>query len=698
MSNKFTSVNSDATVKDVLKLFLSNRQSLACVFENGEFVGIITKYSLYRLLISENNSNVLIKNSIIRNVVTLKESDNTRQARKKMISGNVANAVVLNDANEIVGIVSNKNVFQSLIAQTTQLSTQLGNLVNNLQSAIISVDTNLEIVTLNNSAAIIFNDYTENLIKKNIKIFLPIMVDDIKRAIDSGIELEHNNIYFNNTKYIYSLIPIKAWNQITGVMIVLDQVSKYEKIANELETTKRIEQTLDSALEVAYDGVIITNPEGIILKVNQGFVDLLELSDRKKIIGVPLKNVAPEIPIEKSIELQSEVKGEYIKINNQKTIVTQSTIYRNGKNIGIIVKVLFQQLDAWKDLFNHMDQLENEISYYRSKLEEISVNEKYFSHVISSSEVMKQLKHDAHIAAKGFSNILITGESGTGKDLFAQGIHNASGRKGNFIKINCAAIPKDLLESELFGYEEGAFTGAKSGGKVGKFELAHNGTLFLDEVGDMPISLQVKLLRVLQDQKFERVGGIETKVVDVRIITATNRNLIHMIREGSFREDLYYRINVIHLKLPPLRDRREDIPGLCNFFINKFNKKSEKEIMGISQNALRTLMSYDWPGNIRELENVIERSFQFSEGTRITSSDIDVDNDLVSNSENDNREDQIIDSVSIILNPKKAVEETERNIIIKALKKTGGNRTEAAKILKISRSNLYYKLNKYNIS
>src|SRR5215813_4940819 len=223
------------------------------------------------------------------------------------------------------------------------------------------------------------------------------------------------------------------------------------------------------------------------------------------------------------------------------------------------------------------------------------------------------------------STVLITGESGTGKELIAKALHeNSARREGHFIKINCAAIPKTLMESELFGYEKGAFTGAV-GSKPGRFELADKGTLFLDEIGEIPVEMQVKLLRVLQESEFERVGGIKTIKVDVRLIAATNRDLQEEIAAGNFREDLYYRLNVVPIHIPPLRERREDIAMLVEHFVGKFNERLKKNIEGVDAEALDRLVGHNWPGNIRELENVLERTILFCEGPRIRASDLPPD-------------------------------------------------------------------------
>ncbi len=299
------------------------------------------------------------------------------------------------------------------------------------------------------------------------------------------------------------------------------------------------------------------------------------------------------------------------------------------------------------------------------------------------------------------STVLITGESGTGKELIARALHECSRRNEQpFIRVNCAAIPRELIESELFGYEKGAFTGASTS-KPGRFELAHGGTLFLDEIGEIPTSMQVKLLRVLQEQEFERVGGIKTIAVDVRLVAATNRDLALEIERGAFREDLFYRLNVVQVHLPPLRERKSDIPLLVEHFVRRFNERLRKQVRGVEDAALELLLAHPWRGNIRELENVIERCVLFAEGERIRADDLPpplrrahaddaarptpVDLASAESNEGDAR-----------LGLKEAVREAaarvERELVVRALAQTGGNVTHAARLLKISRKSLQTKM------
>jgi transcriptional regulator with GAF, ATPase, and Fis domain len=308
------------------------------------------------------------------------------------------------------------------------------------------------------------------------------------------------------------------------------------------------------------------------------------------------------------------------------------------------------------------------------------------------------------------TTVLITGESGTGKELVARALHeNSSRRDRPFIKVNCAAIPKDLMESELFGYERGAFTGAV-GSKPGRFELASGGTLFLDEIGEIPNEMQVKLLRVLQESEFERVGGIKTIHVDVRLVAATNRDLKREIASGSFREDLYYRLNVVPIALPALRDRRSDIPHLISYFIAKFNARLRKNVEGVEADALERLCVYGWPGNIRELENVIERAVLFADGTKIREADL-ADELKSSAGEPESARGAALPTAiheaaalpsaaptdGLKEQVKAATIRLERDLIVRALKQTQGNVTHAARLLKISRKGLQLKMKELNL-
>jgi len=312
----------------------------------------------------------------------------------------------------------------------------------------------------------------------------------------------------------------------------------------------------------------------------------------------------------------------------------------------------------------------------------------FITEIIGKTPVIQQVLRMAQKIARTDSTVLITGETGVGKELIARAIHSASQRKSHpFVKVNCAAIPDTLLESELFGHEKGAFTGAVTN-KPGRFEIAHQGTLFLDEIGEIPLHLQTKLLGVLQDKSFERLGGVKTMKVDVRIITATNQDLSSAVQSGTFRSDLFYRLNVVPIHVPPLRERKDDLIPLVNYLLDKFASKYGKKIGAISPEVMATFINYDWPGNIRELENVMERMVVMSETDSLSLDQVPPEiRGVVSTTEASTLKEKI-ETLSQV---------TEKQMIIDALNKTHQNRTQAAKLLGISRRTLQNKIKEYGL-
>jgi len=310
-----------------------------------------------------------------------------------------------------------------------------------------------------------------------------------------------------------------------------------------------------------------------------------------------------------------------------------------------------------------------------------------YKNIVARSPKMQQVLALIERVAPTNTTVLLGGESGVGKDLIARAIHEHSNRSsGPFVKINSAAIPENLLESELFGYEKGAFSGA-SGSKPGKFELADKGTLFLDEIGDVPPAIQVKLLRVLQEREFERLGGTKTLKVDVRLIAATNRDLRAALEEGTFREDLYYRLNVVAIDIPPLREHKEDIPALVELFLARFAKESGKAVEGVTPAAMKTLMDFHWPGNVRELENILERAVTLSEEPRIDVADIHLDH----------VPERPAGTLAPVLPAGMTLEQWEQEMIREALRRANGNKSQAARALGLSRNALRYRLSQMGV-
>jgi transcriptional regulator with PAS, ATPase and Fis domain len=382
-------------------------------------------------------------------------------------------------------------------------------------------------------------------------------------------------------------------------------------------------------------------------------------------------------------------------------VVHRIPILKDGNVIGAIGMLIFEGVSELYNILGRMQELSRKVNDNSLPPQKCLNVNNYFERILGNSEAILSVKKTAKKAAATPSTVLITGESGTGKELFAEAIHKLSPfAEGPFISVNCAAIPENLLEAELFGYEEGSFTGARKGGKPGKFELAHKGTLFLDEIGDMPMLMQAKILRVLQDRGVERVGGVTRQQVDVRIVAATNRNLEEMVKKGTFREDLYYRLNIIRLNLPPLRERKKDIPTLLSHHLCAFCEQFNMPQKFLSAEAMELLCEYSWPGNIRELLNTIEMLVSLAENQEITASDLPAHFRSYPHLANHAKKLSIPIGAqqNVLEEVKDMIWRSERDAIIKVLSESNGNKAAAARKLGIQRSTLYEKLKKYSLS
>ncbi|MFF2288219.1 sigma-54 interaction domain-containing protein [Peribacillus butanolivorans] len=438
-------------------------------------------------------------------------------------------------------------------------------------------------------------------------------------------------------------------------------------------------------IEFAYDGLVMVDTEGYVQMLSHAYADFLGV-DQESSIGKHVTEIIENTRMHLVAKTGKQEVAELQKIKDNYIIATRSPILKQGKIVGAVGKILFKNVGQFTALSKRVNLLEIELKKYKGDFRERNKASYTFDHIMGKSPALLEVKVQARIAAKSDSNVLILGESGTGKELFAHSIHNESRRAmGVFVKVNCAAIPAELLESELFGYEEGSFTGAKKGGKAGKFEAADGGTIFLDEIGELPLHMQVKLLRVLQEKEIERVGSTGSVQIDVRVIAATNRNLEEMVSKGEFRLDLYYRLKVMQIHVPSLRKRLEDVEILVNYFVEKYQNLMKKRVQGMSDQALRLLRLYKWPGNIRELENIIERALNIVEEEEM------IDSKHLPEEITGHKELVPIRTLAEVM------EETERATIFSCLEMTSGNKSETAKRLGVSRTTLYEKMNKYGL-
>ncbi|WP_146821347.1 sigma-54 interaction domain-containing protein [Alicyclobacillus suci] len=473
---------------------------------------------------------------------------------------------------------------------------------------------------------------------------------------------------------------------------------------------------LQLILDTMYEGIVLVDQHGRVREMNQAYLKLLNL-EKEAVLGKHVTDVIENTRIHHVLETGIPERGHLQRIQGHDMVVHRIPIWQDGKVIGAVGVLIFESMsDLYRIIERTQAMLHNEGEKHSASAppEHVVLQKRVYTidETIGQTHAIKVIKQMAKKAAKTPVTVLITGESGTGKEVLAQGIHYESAfANGPFVSVNCAAIPEPLLEAELFGYDDGAFTGARKGGKPGQIELAHMGTLFLDEIGDMPLNMQAKLLRFLEDKEIQRVGGVTKRRVHTRIIAATNRDLEAMVRSGQFREDLYYRLNIIRLHLPPLRSRREDIPLLLEFYLEQVSKHLNQPDVCFDSNVVQLLMQYDWPGNIRELVHTVEVLVSLADSPRITKHDFPPHLTKFFEMQRHSEMSPVPvpasgvgwpprtkePTVSSAKNVRETMANHEMTVIRQALLDAHGNKSLAAKKLGIHRSTLYEKLKRYGL-
>ncbi|MDI6879054.1 MAG: sigma 54-interacting transcriptional regulator [Desulfitobacteriaceae bacterium] len=559
------------------------------------------------------------------------------------------------------------------------------NVLEAIRVGVIIIDKE-EVIRFCNQAAA---DFVERKVPDilNCKIREVIPESELGQVIQAG-KPQSARLYINGRLVITNRSPIYYQGEAIAAVAVFQDGSELQELLSRLDDTQSILTSLENIFENAYDGVIVVDRHGIITRITKAYCRFLHIT-QEEAVGKYVTEILPNSRMHIVAQSGEAEIGELMNIRGKEAMVMRIPLRENGQIVGAVGKVMFRDVQELRSLAKKLNLLENKLKFYEKELQHYQQHYRYtFSDIIGESRTLVRAKELADKAAQGKSTVLLRGESGTGKELFAHSIHAVSARHAmSFVRVNCGAIPAELLESELFGYEEGAFTGAKKGGKPGKFELAHGGTIFLDEVGDLPLAMQAKVLRVLQEKEVERVGGNRLQQLDIRVIAATHRDLEQMVSAGQFRQDLYYRLNVFTLTIPALREREGDILILSDYLLSKFRRELGSTVDRLEGRVASLFQHYHWPGNVRELQNVIERAVNVAEGGIIVFEDLP----LYLRDFEGRRSEGALQPLS------SEIAEAERRAIVRALKSTGGNKVRAAELLGIHRANLYRKIERYGI-
>jgi len=612
---------------------------------------------------------------VYRQLLELKSQHTT------LIPGSIANLIIslIEEKEELLGVVTRKKQELDVIFDSTH-------------DAMIAINSAGNITLFNHAAEKLLNRKAADVIGTNVKATIP--NTRLPEILKSGkAELNQKQLLGKDVRIITNRVPVFNQNrEITGAVAVFRDITELLQLSEEITDLKAIRSMLEAIINSTEDAISVVDEQGKGLLMNPAYTRLTGLSPEEVI------NKPADVDISEGesmhmlvLKTRKPVRGVPMKVGPKRkdVIVNVAPILVDGRlkgSVGII-----HDMSEIKKLTEELEKARRIIRTLEAKYT--------FDDIIGNSSELRLALQSAQKAASTPATVLIRGESGTGKELFAHAIHNASNRKYNqFIRVNCAAISESLLESELFGYDEGAFTGAKKGGKKGFFEMADGGTIFLDEIGELTVNTQAKLLRVLQEKEIIRVGGAKPLSINVRVIAATNVNLEKAIKNKKFREDLYYRLNVLPIFIPSLRERVSDLPLLSRHLIKKLNLEYGRNIESLSEEVLHIFLEYPWPGNVRELENVLGRAIM-----NMTFNETAIQSEHLPSLAR-GLSQQLIDPVSNNVTGSEELlplavmnDKMEREYLKSVLTRTGGNKTLAAQQLAISIRSLYYKLDKYQL-
>ncbi|MGE5702253.1 MAG: sigma 54-interacting transcriptional regulator [Clostridia bacterium] len=675
LSETLMATDSLAKAIDMLKRLKWN--TVPVTNEDGRLIGAFTKSTLHQMLLEGKALDTPVASYIrTENIASIPINVEYEALEQIILTSEVGTGIIVDETDQVIGLITKTDVIFTLFRKTRLLKEQLEEILDTSQLGALMTDGNRQILYVNQHLCNMLGKREAELLNLDLQQLIPLENTDLKKEI-------HRQLQLGTQQVIVRLSTYQTVLGQQGIIALVQPMSEVEKMAQELESAKKWKSLLQTVIDHAYDGLVMINEKQEVTFISQSLLELFEL-DGERTAFASIDTLLPQLKLGGVLKTGVADVSDFMEVKGIAYIVHRIPVFQGEELIGAVGKIVFRQLLEVRERFRKFETSEKKVHAAIEHLRKSEGARFTFEQIITKDPQMEKVIRSVNKAAKGRSTILIRGESGTGKELFAHAIHSMSSRHtGPFVSVNCAAIPEHLLESEFFGYEEGAFTGAKQKGKQGKFDLAHGGTLFLDEVGDMSLTLQAKLLRVLQEKEFYRVGGTERIQVDVRIIAATHRFLEEMVELGQFREDLFYRLNVISVEIPPLRKRKDDILLLSECFLEELNKQEGTSVTGLDPSVQKLMQEYAWPGNVRELRNVLERATIFAEHGRVQLEDLP--DYLLKKATSESGTEQEDAQGSLL-------EQAERSAIRQALAQTNGNKTKAAQLLGISRSVLYEKL------
>jgi PAS domain S-box-containing protein len=693
-------------LRKAVELYYSSRNNILPVVDaKNRLIGGLPRKRLLKVFLDGTDLDTPVKMYMVQNPVAINANLEYDEVSFVFRVGKskVDSVIVVNDDGKVVGTIGMSEYLRAsldviLASSATLEATFLAN-----HEGIIIVDKEDRIMRMNPAAEAMFDIVQAQVQGEPISQVLPEIVQGQERVkpptkkrraqqADKDDKFKYKRTV-KSLPVLINAVPIMEKGEKIGSSYAFLDVSDVERVARELAIVRTMQSTIDGVINASSDGVLVSNMDGTVNFVNVKACELLQAKSND-IIGKSVQNILHSVSPMKVTSADRPIV-DTVTINGKKCFVSHLLFRPEDKGVspGIVSTIFLGDSKLTEEMALQWIDMNRKIEYYRAELEKRDESGgSRFDQIITLNHEFEKIKSDAMRISRSSSTVLLTGESGVGKSMFARGIHETSPRAGQpFVVVNCVSIPETLFESELFGYAPGAFTGALKSGKPGYFERADKGTIFMDEIGDIPMAVQAKLLQVLQDKEFERVGGTKKQSVDVRIIAATNKDLREGIANRTFREDLFYRLNVIEFNLPPLRERKEDILPLAEAFIVKYNEILGAHVTGINREAEKVLLSYDWRGNVRELENAIEHAVNFVWEGEIATENLPTQIVRRIWSTEDFSEEKVSGY-------KSARKDFEREMVLDALRKTSGNKSAAARLLNLSRSAFYDRLTKYGIA